>query len=332
VSRASGPGRVTDSKRLWGTVPAVGDQADRTDQPMAVGTFSPSVLLRVARRSGLLEAAGIAVTELPVASSPAQFTALLDGELDAAVTSPDNVLAYRYVPANPLGRTADLRIVAAVDRGLGLGVYARAGIREAADLAGARVGVDVPTSGFAFALYAVLAAAGLDRDDYAVVPLGSTPRRLEALLAGDCDATMLGAGNDLRAEDAGLPLLGRVVDVARPYLGTVLAVTAGADDARTAALAGSLRAAAAAVLDGSAREVAVAEAADAMGLPPALAERYVDRMSDPDEGLIGDGEVDRASLATVLELRRRYLPAVVGGVDLLAGALDDPGLVVPAGR
>jgi hypothetical protein len=69
-----------------------------------------------------------------------------------------------------------------------------------------------------------------------------------------------------------------------------------------------------------------------MGLPRPLAERYVDRMTEPDEGLVAGGEVDRASLATVLELRRRYLPAVVDGVDLLVGALDDPGLVVPAAR
>lgn len=327
MSRVSRGRRVTDGKRLWGTVHPVGDRPGAT---LLVGTFSPSVLLRVARRAGLLAAAGLAVTEVPVASSPAQFRALLAGELDAVVTSPDNVLAYRYVPTNPLGRTADVRIVAGIDRGLGLGVYARAGTRAAGDLAGGRIGVDVPTSGFAFALYAVLAAAGLDRDDYAVTSLGSTPRRLEALLAGECDATMLGAGNDLRAEDAGLPLLGRVVDVARPYLGTVLAVTASADGPRTAALAGALRTATAAILDGSARDLAVAEAADAMGLPGPLAERYVDRLADPDEGLVAGGEVDRASLKTVFELRRRYLPAVVDGADLLAGALDDPGLVVPA--
>ncbi len=301
-------------------------------ETMLVGTFSPSVLLRVARRTGLLAAAGLAVTEVPVASSPAQFRALLDGRLDAAVTSPDNVLAYRYVPTNPLGRTADVRIVAGIDRGLGLGVYARGGTRGAAALAGARVAVDVPDSGFAFALYAVLADAGLGRDDYAVLSLGSTPRRLEALLAGECDATMLGAGNDLRAEDAGLPLLGRVVDVVLPYLGTVLAATASADGRRTAALAGALRTAAATILDGSVRDLAVAEAADAMQLPLPLAQRYVDRMSEPDEGLVAYGEVDRASLATVVGLRRRYLPAVVDGVDLLAGVLDDPGLVVPALR
>ena len=99
-----------------------------------------------------------------------------------ALTSPDNVLAYRYNPRNPLGRLADARMVAAVDRGMGLGLYARPGL-TAADLRGARVGVDVPVSGFALALYALADVLGVARDDYELVTLGSTPRRLEALLA-----------------------------------------------------------------------------------------------------------------------------------------------------
>ncbi|RVX38424.1 hypothetical protein EDD27_0732 [Nonomuraea polychroma] len=69
-----------------------------TTRPLVVGAFSPSVLLRTARRLGLLAPD---VREVAVASSPAQFAALLDGEIDAALTSLDNVIAYRHVPANP---------------------------------------------------------------------------------------------------------------------------------------------------------------------------------------------------------------------------------------
>src|SRR4029450_588168 len=100
---------------------------------MTVGTFTPSVLLRVARRTGQLADAGLEVTESAVPSSPAQFESLLDGRLHAVLTSPDNVLAYRYSPTNPLGRTADARIVAAVDAGMGLGVYGRGTLRSAPD-------------------------------------------------------------------------------------------------------------------------------------------------------------------------------------------------------
>ncbi|MFD0478915.1 hypothetical protein ACFQ0B_70095 [Nonomuraea thailandensis] len=165
-------------------------------EPLTVGVFSPSVLLRAGRRLGLVDAG---VREEPVASSPAQFAALLAGELDAALTSPDNAIAHRYVRGDPL----DVRIVSAVDRGLGLALYARPGLASAAELKGRVAGVDVPDSGFAFALYAAMEAVGLSRGDYRTVALGATPRRLEALLGGGCAATMLNAGSDLRAEDAG---------------------------------------------------------------------------------------------------------------------------------
>ena len=64
--------------------------------PLRVGTFSPSVLVRLARDAGALARHQLSVREVPVPSSPAQFRALLAGELDAALTSPDNVLVYRF--------------------------------------------------------------------------------------------------------------------------------------------------------------------------------------------------------------------------------------------
>ncbi|GII56837.1 hypothetical protein Pth03_52260 [Planotetraspora thailandica] len=296
---------------------------------LVVGAFSPSVLLRVGRRAGLL--GDLDVTEKPVPSSPGQFRALLDGELDAALTSPDNVIAYRFDPRNPLGGTADVRIVAAIDRGLGLGVYARPTHATAAVLKGATIGVDVPGSGFAFGLYALLESIGLSRDDYQVVALGSTPKRLDALLAGDCDATMLNAGNELRAEAAGAVRLGSLADVCRPYLGTVLSVAGDRTRPQVEALAAALRETAARVLAGSLDELVVEEAAQALRLPEALAARYLDRLKDPDEGLVADGEVDLASMETVVGLRRRYLPAIVDGADVLATALDPArGLISPA--
>ncbi|MEV0614086.1 hypothetical protein AB0I81_12250 [Nonomuraea sp. NPDC050404] len=262
-----------------------------------VGTFSPSVLLRTGRRLGLVDA-----REVPVTSSPAQFAALLDGSLDAALTSPDNVIAYRHVPGNPLGRTADVRIVSAVDRGLGLALYARPGLGSAAELKGAAIGVDVPDSGFAFALYAALESVGLRPGDYRTVALGSTPRRLEALLGGGCAATMLNAGSDLRAEDAGAV---RLAGVPRPYLGTVLCCL-GEEDPALRALANALRETTRTILAGDADDLVTEEAATALRLPPATATRYLQRLKDPDEGLVADGKVDAESLTTVLTLRRRY--------------------------
>ncbi len=286
---------------------------------LVVGTFTPSVLLRVARRIGALDALSLAVREEPVTSSPGQFRSLLSGAHHAALTSPDNAVAYRFVPDNPLRQTADIRILLGVDRGLGLALYGRPGLTFVSCVRGATVGVDVANSGFAFALYHLLESAGLRRArDYRVVELGSTPRRLSALLAGECDATMLNAGNDLHAEVAGCSVLIRVVDVTAPYLGTVLAVV-GRPTEPACALAGALRDTATEIVHGAARDIAVEEASAAIGLPPSLAHRYVERLADPREGLVLGGAVDLESMANVVALRRRHGGGA--GIDLLDNAL-----------
>jgi ABC-type nitrate/sulfonate/bicarbonate transport system substrate-binding protein len=291
---------------------------------MALGTFTPSVLLRVARRTGQLAEAGLEVTESPVPSSPAQFEALLDGRLDAVLTSPDNILAYRYSPTNPLGRTADARIVCAVDRGMGLGLYGTAA-------KGGRFGVDVPASGFAFAMYALAESLGLTRADYELVTLGSTPKRLAALLAGECEATMLNAGNELHAEAAGLRPLATAAGTLSPYLGTVLAVI-GEEHLETAGRLGVvLIRTASTIADGHLDDHVVAEARDALELPDDLARRYLARLKDPAEGLVTDGAVDTGSLRTLVDLRRRYRPEVVDGADVFAPALEPGSGLVVAG-
>ena len=285
---------------------------------LTLGSFTPSVLLRVARGTGALADAGLDVTETPVPSSPGQFSALLDGSLDAVLTSPDNVLAYRYSPTNPLGRTADARIVSAVDRGLGLALYAAA---EPADLRGGTFGVDVPGSGFAFAMYALAESVGLGRDDYEVVALGSTPKRLQALLRGECAATMLNAGNELHAEAAGYRALAAVSRTCAPYLGTVLAVVGDARLEPAGRLATALARTAADVVAGRLDGLTTAEAAGALGLPAPLAERYLARLKDPTQGLVPDGVVDLAAIRTIVDLRRRYRPETDSGTDLFAPAL-----------
>lgn len=294
---------------------------------VTVGSFTPSVVLDLAGSTGRLEALDLAVTEVPVVSSPAQFRDLVDGRLDLALTSPDNVLAYRFSPGNPLGELFDVRIVGAVDRGMGLGLYARPGL-TAQDLRGARVGVDVPTSGFALALYALADSLGVARSDYELVTLGSTPRRLEALLAGDCDATMLNAGNELVAERAGCSRLAAVADLAGPYLGTVVAVAGETRLAEARRLSAALRSTAAELVGGSLDDEAREAAARRLDLDDELAGRYVARLRSPSEGLVPDGRVDPDAIATLVGLRRRYLPdGLTGpdGPDGTAGLVDPPG-------
>jgi len=294
---------------------------------VGLGTFSPPVVLDLAASRGLLAAAGLEVSERPVPSSPAQFRALADGDLQVALTSPDNVLAYRFNARNPLGEVLDARIVGAVDRGLGLGLYGRPGSTPH-DLRGARVGVDVPHSGFALALYALADRLGVRRDEYDLVTLGSTPKRLDALLAGECDATMLNAGNELVAEAAGCVRLAGVTDHFAPYLGTVVAVVGDRFLEPARLLARALTETCAEIMAGWLDDEAGQAARRRLGLDEALALRYVDRLHSPHEGLVVDGVVDRASLETLVSLRSTWLPEVVDGVDVMGMALtEDSGLV-----
>ncbi|GAB3197894.1 hypothetical protein GCM10027062_10780 [Nocardioides hungaricus] len=289
---------------------------------IVVGSFTPSVLLEVARETGRLAERDLEVEEVPVTSSPAQFRSLLDGELDAALTSPDNVLAYRFNPRNPLGELADVRIVAAIDRGMGLGLYGRPGM-TAADLVGAAVGVDVATSGFALALYALTESLGVPRDRYELVALGSTPRRLESLLAGDCAATMLNAGNELVAERHGCVRLASAAESLSPYLGTVVAVAGSAHLGAAERLSAALLETAREIVAGRLDDQAAACAASRLDLDADLARRYVARLRDPRDGLVPDGVVDRGALETLVRLRTTYLPSPApDGGDALDAALE----------
>jgi aerobic-type carbon monoxide dehydrogenase small subunit (CoxS/CutS family)/ABC-type nitrate/sulfonate/bicarbonate transport system substrate-binding protein len=294
---------------------------------LRLGMFSPSVLLEVARVTGALRSAGLAVDEVPATSSTAQFAELLAGDLDAALTSPDNVLAYRFVATNPLGRIADVRVLAAVDRGLGLSLFA-APDRAPTGLRGGTLAVDVPGSGFAFVAVELLARHGLRAgDDCPVEALGATPRRAEALLAGRCAVTVLNAGSDLRAEAAGALRLARATAIG-PYLGTVLAAHGPAlesDGGALAALTTVLTGTAARIVAGELHDVARATAVRRLRLDDESAARYVATLTDPGEGLVPGGLVDRAALGTLVELRNRHGSGPPLDVDavLAGGFVDD---------
>ena len=97
------------------------------------------------------------------------------------------------------------------------------------------------------------------------------------------------------------------------------------DAARLPCLATRSPAPAATIADirsGAVDDVAVAQAAARLDVSPAVARRYVDRLRDDREGLLLDAAVDPAALETVAALRRRYLPEVVDGVDVLSRPLD----------
>lgn len=290
---------------------------------LRLGVLSPSVLLGVAAATGALDRAGLAVEEVPAASSPQQFAALLAGDLDAVLTSPDNVFAHPR---------SGVRILAAVDRGLGLSLFARPGIQASgtdpgAGLRGGVLAVDVPRSGFAFVAYALLARLGLHAGlDYDVRPIGSTPRRAAALAAGECTMSVLNAGSDLRAEAAGCARISRASTLG-PYVGAVLAAPGSTVDegapalrALTSVLLATSRALVAGHLTRPAAEVAAAR----LGLDADGVGRYLRTLADPREGLVPTGRLDERALETLSWLRSSH---GAGGPELDALLAPGSGVV-----
>lgn len=150
--------------------------------------------------------------------------------------------------------------------------------------------------------------------------LGSTPRRRLALARGDCDVTILGAGNELRAAEDGCRLVA-TVDELGDYLGAVLCrLDEESGDARAAA-----DAVASAVVELSAEIVAgghgasVIDAAQRLlDLSPAAAARHLEVLRAPATGLVADGLLRRAPLETLARLREGRQDA-----DALRSAVDD---------
>jgi ABC-type nitrate/sulfonate/bicarbonate transport system substrate-binding protein len=275
-----------------------------------VGTFTRSVLIDLARSSGKLAAAGLDVTETSVVSSPAQFRSLADGEYDLVLTSPDNVIAYRFLSANPLGENLPVQILAGIDRALGLSLCVAPSVEDVETVRGKVVGVDVPQSGFAFVAFALLERAGLAPGDYVLESLGSTPRRADALIAEECLATVLNAGNELRAQGRGCHLVSRVDDLG-PYLGTVVAALETSDPAVTEVrlrFVDVLLEVADEILAGQWEPEVIESARRLLELDEAEATAHHACLLDPVTGLIPGGIVDAAAVGTLIGLRRSYRP------------------------
>jgi ABC-type nitrate/sulfonate/bicarbonate transport system substrate-binding protein len=273
-------------------------------QTLRLGIFSANVVADWAQERGVFAEHGLAVEQLPVASSPAQFASLTAGEYDAVLTSPDNVATYVLNEGNPLGRRLDLQILRAVDRGGRLSLVGGPGVDSLEALAGRRFAVDVPTSGFAFVGFALLRRAGLEAGrDYEVVTAGATPRRRQLLAAGEFEATLLNAGHEARAVRAGAHVLGVVSDVVRPYLGTVLATRTDVDTPALRALLAAWDDAERAVLAPENRADVTALLATQPDTDAGVAAQMYETLLDPLHGLCAGGEVEPAAFEAVLRLR-----------------------------
>lgn len=161
----------------------------------------PAALLAKARDAH----PGLDVAYLRTKSSDQQFEQLVDHSVDAVVTAIDNVVEW-----NRRAPDADFRVFAQMEKTTELTLFGRRGLADLESLRGRNLLVDAPANGFAVALLALLDQAEINSTDCNLLPAGGVTERLDALLAGSGDATLLGPPFDEAAAAAGCPILASV--------------------------------------------------------------------------------------------------------------------------
>ena len=280
-----------------------------TPHKIRIGQFSESPVLAVARAMGLDARYGVDWETQKVSSSPAQFESLLNGEIDVAITSPDNVLLYATTSQNPLNKQLDLKFLRPIDRGLRLGLYTSSEISSVEDFRGSTLGVDVMSSGFAILMLDMLASLGVDHSTATFVAVGATPKRLGAISDGTIQGSVLNAETAVAAEQAGLRRWITSADVSPDYLGTVLAQTGGPISANTRALLDLWEAATQAVQSFSPADLMEALGAQA----PVLANPdYVEILQSAEYGCVPGEVVSAQQLRVLAQIRKNsgaYAPS-----------------------
>jgi hypothetical protein len=142
-------------------------------------------------------------------SSDEQFDALVAGDVDAVVTSMDNVIGW-----NRRVGPGDFRVVAQIEQTTPLTLVSHPRLRHLHELSGSNLLVDALDNGFVIALRAMLRDAELKSDAFRLTPAGGVKERFDSLLAGEGDATLLGPPFDALAIQAGFE---RMITVQEKY-------------------------------------------------------------------------------------------------------------------
>lgn len=167
--------------------------------------------LFAAQENGFFAKRGIDFDLRFAQSSDELRAGLADGRWQIVHAAADNAVAMVEV-----AKIAAV-IVIGGDNGMN-SLIAQPHITSVADLRGKTVGVDAPNTAFAFQLYEMLRKSGLEKNDYAIKPVGATARRFEALQQDkDVAATMLYPPFSLSAISAGYKDLGEAIKVIGPY-------------------------------------------------------------------------------------------------------------------
>ena len=263
----------------------------------------------VAQRNGLFESQGLAVQLAYTPTSGFLVTSLLDGKVDVAFATIDNVVAYQEgqgevkIPDDP-----DLFAFMGGDGGF-FSLVASPAVKSVTDLKGRTVSVDAMTTGLAFVVRELIVRGGVPEADVNFVRAGGTASRYRDLVAGKHDATLLRTPFELLAESRGYHRIA-AAETLGAYQGTVGIARRSFAREHEAALVGFLRAYKAAtdwLYEPANREIAEALlVAHIRDMTPALAKQSYELLVAGQGGLSRDLAPDAAGIRTVLELRGKF--------------------------
>jgi ABC-type nitrate/sulfonate/bicarbonate transport system substrate-binding protein len=178
----------------------------------------------VGQRRQYFEKYGLEVGLEYVKGSVDMINRMTSGAAHVALTSVDNVFAYRDGQGETAdGSVPDLVAFMGGDHGF-LSLMANPAITSVSQLRGKTLSVDALTTGFAFVLREILAANEIAVTDVNFEAAGGTGTRYRALVAGKHDGTLVRTPFERLAERRGLNVLVRGNSLFSDYLGTVGAV------------------------------------------------------------------------------------------------------------
>ena len=192
------------------------------DSPTVAGVAGPSVNMiyaYVPQDAGLWKKHGLDVRMVLFEAGSTLAQVARAGEVKFAVNSGPTTIASRT-------QGADSVIIAISVNTLPYSLITAKGITKWADLKGKKIGISRFGSGTDTAIRLVCKKFGLDpAKDLVIIQGGTQPSRLQALIAGSLDATLVSPPLDLKAKQQGLTILVNIAELAIPYPQLVIETT-----------------------------------------------------------------------------------------------------------
>ena len=267
----------------------------------------------VGQKERLFDKYGLEVGLEYVKGSVDMINRMTSGTAHVALTSVDNVLAYRSGQGETAdGSAPDLVVFMGGDHGF-LSLMSQPEVTSVSQLQGKTLSVDALTTGFAFVLREILAANRIALTDVRFDAAGGTGNRYRALVAGKHDATLVRTPFERLAQRHGLNVLVHGKSVFPDYLGTVGAVMqswASQNQDRLVRFILAYREALNWIFDANnSADLIEMLRAEFVELTEDDARAVLEDLLDPKYGLIQDMSIPDAGLDQVSRIRDVHAPA-----------------------